>query len=280
MSSILADSANSMSKTVENIQQSLVKKAEDVANVSLSMNRMMEELLIGAIQVDYTHKKLELKPSSETFISAGFNVLINVTNNSPIPVNDVQITIHSGFGSGDKDGQFYHQRKGGRTVLTLKDKALLSGQTAAATIFKCLDLPIEPEIVKTMLRIRSPGTGNELFSTQEFHVKPLDTMYLYFIDKVSGNARRLKPLSGPVTVDLNQMRQLFSVPPTVGIKPGNVFATGNYIETTERLELGLVVKDIAKDLLTATCEWCAAGTALQLPQSKIQALVEQVSIKI
>ncbi|KAJ2741478.1 hypothetical protein GGI20_005161 [Coemansia sp. BCRC 34301] len=87
----LASTAQTMSASLQNMQQALIGNMQQAAQMTMSMNMMMEELVKRAVQVGVHAERLLLAPASAATASSNIPryscaLRVTVRNKSPIPL--------------------------------------------------------------------------------------------------------------------------------------------------------------------------------------------------
>ncbi|KAJ2858630.1 hypothetical protein J3B02_000009 [Coemansia erecta] len=269
----LSDTAQTLGASVQAMQQVLLGNMRQAAQMTLSMNQMMEELVKRAI-----HVSVVSQPSQQM---GSCTLLLKVTNRSPIPLS--QLTTKLWF------IQHQHEDQDAR-VLTVKciddpdlektsllggyvEKSLLlageaveeqpfisgSRQTALAS-----GLASESSVVvetewpvqitgKIAVEFASPGTGSTLAVSHRFGVHIWQLMPCSYQDaKPSSNI--IVDGSAPVSISIEHARSIFKVPPTSGVAIGALFKMGSGNEY-----LALRVESISEDSGTAQCVWLSSS---------------------
>ncbi|KAJ2225313.1 hypothetical protein H4R99_002989 [Coemansia sp. RSA 1722] len=285
----LSDTAETLGASVQAMQQVLLGNMRQAAQMTLSMNQMMEELVKRAI-----HVSVICQPSTQT---GTCNLLLRVDNRSPIPL--IQLTTKLWF---TRHGQ--ERETGGLTVTCVDDdvdleKSLLGGSVKNSMVLldeAALDeqpfvtgtyrntlasglvseslVAVETEwpvqiAGKIAVEFVSPGTGNTLSVSHRFGLQVRQLMPCWFEQECSSVAANPESLS--IGINIEKARSIFEVPPTRGICVGSVFKMGSDSEY-----LALRIDSISDDCKTASCAWLSSSDNTRL-NALIPVLTEEFS---
>ncbi|KAI8319269.1 hypothetical protein GQ54DRAFT_299472 [Martensiomyces pterosporus] len=287
----LSDTAQNIGASLQAMQGALISNMQQAAQMTMSMNMMMEELVKRALQISVIACPLEQEESGSPRYQTVLD--IKVRNRSPIPLVDMAVKLHFAPVSPlacpvnlslnavpqSNSGTRAQTAGSGRGQLVFSDVAktldeqrckddspfaestptvLASGAEAAAQVALGIDA-LEQLSSQISVEFVSPGTGKSLVVTQRFGIRLLNLVGCRFVS--AAGVKELEQLDevpgvDAISVDVRSMRELFAVPPADGVGVGSVFV----LNIDEAAQLGLRVHGIAADALTAQCTWVAAGS--------------------
>ncbi|KAJ1731083.1 hypothetical protein LPJ61_002708 [Coemansia biformis] len=295
----LSDAAQTIGLSLQVMQRALVGNMEQAAQLTLSMNRMMEELVKRSVHVGVFARRSSEAPRDATGYRTGLAVTIK--NGSPVPLQGAHVKLWfaprrsqlahpiqaqlalaedcaCGIALGPSSGGLSDDGCGPESepfVQTTQGVDLASGATAEALAVLSVDA-LEQLSGRIAVEFPSPGTGQLLRVEHRFgiHLLQLTTGSFIRADAATDTAA-LVPVDGarPVDVELGGARDLFAVPPADGIGHGCVLAVG-----VGGSLLGLRVRDVHADAPTATCEWVAAAGALPELLELVPRLAEELRV--
>ncbi|KAJ1957095.1 hypothetical protein GGI12_005121 [Dipsacomyces acuminosporus] len=287
----LSDAAQNIGASLQAMQGALISNMQQAAQMTVSMNMMMEELVKRALQISvmakrYSQSTEEPEPAQYQTILA-----VKVRNRSPIPLvnmavklqltpisqlthpvsillkpahpvsdgsDDIQLVFKDASKALDGDGDF---------LLAESAPTNLASGAAAST---CVSLEVDVlEQLNGQISVEfiSPGTGKTLAVVQKFGIRLLNLIDCHFVNTDDSKAQlelAEMPDADTTRVDVKYMREVFSVPPVDGIGAGSTFV----LSINKQTQLALQVQEISSDSQSATCKWMAkAATPPETPAS-------------
>ncbi|KAJ2809504.1 hypothetical protein H4R20_000005 [Coemansia guatemalensis] len=292
----LSDTAQTIGASLQAMQTVLVGNMQQAAQMTLSMNKMMEELVKRSLQISVFADK----PSNSTESSVyRIKLRVAASNKSPIPLQSAHVKLwfwpQQELGEGNIQMKVASIQKDGanmtfeETIGELPEKyddetpfiQTLSGVCVASGATTEAELELEIDKLQQLngciaLEFSSPGTGQQLSVSHRFGIHLLQFADCFFArDQSALEDAELATVSGtlPVTVDIARMRTLFRVPPVDGIDIGCLL-----VIRTHEILFALRVAAVLPGARTATCEWLATKrTAESDSQELMQRLVEELS---
>ncbi|KAJ2084009.1 hypothetical protein H4R24_000357 [Coemansia sp. RSA 988] len=289
----LSDTAQTIGASLQAMQTVLVGNMQQAAQMTLSMNNMMEELVKRSVQVSvFAHKPSDFADTRGYRI----NLQISVSNKSPIPLQNAHIRLwfcprqelyKKGVNMVSKQKDDSHMVFE-QSVAQLPDKfedalpfiQTVDGFCVASGATTETELELDIDVLHQLngrisLEFSSPGTGHQLSVSHRFGIHLLQLVECFFVRDQSALEEAglaVVPDSLSVKVDLARMRSLFRVPPADGVGIGCLLCV-----RTHEILLGLRVIAVVENARTASCEWLATTAATSAKQELIQHLTEELS---
>ncbi|KAI7832114.1 hypothetical protein BX661DRAFT_169935 [Kickxella alabastrina] len=277
-SSSLSATAQTLGSSIQAMQQALVGNLHQAAQMTLSMNLMMEELVKRAIQIT-VH-------ATATAPCFACSLRITVRNRSPIPLVQMATELHFAPSNGAKTGGFTaecereRERKDGdgdgdgelgimgeqvdkdQVVMRgVRLRPLASGEAAHAIVRLGAHVPARIR-GRISVAFTSPGTGKPLSVQHAFGIRALQLIDCHFLaanNTDSSTAMVALDSMEPVHVDIARVREVFAVPPALGVAAGCLLMLGT------AGGLGLVVRSVSADSRSAECHWVGTAAATSSP---------------
>ncbi|KAJ2319525.1 hypothetical protein IWW51_004848 [Coemansia sp. RSA 2702] len=275
----LSSTAQTIGSSLQAMQQALVGNMQQAAQMTLSMNQMMEELVKRSVQ---------LRVFAERAAAARTTTLrVTVHNRSPIPLQQARVKLW--FGARQPRDQPIRLKVGGAGApddvlvfehivkqlpaefadedapFTATEQAVNIGSGASAEASVAVEVGTLGQLNgRIAVEFVSPGTGQLLAVGHRFGIHLLQLLDCSFahdqaaVQPANGGLHPL-PDAQPIEVDIGRVRTQFSVPPAQGISPGCLL-----VLSTKSNQLALHIISIADDAQTATCKWMASGPAPDL----------------
>ncbi|KAI9499898.1 hypothetical protein BX070DRAFT_255614 [Coemansia spiralis] len=304
----LSNSTEAIGSSLQTMQKALVGNIQQVAQLTLSMNMMMEELVKKAVRIGVFAAKPTRNPENSSYSTA---LCISVTNNSPIPLVNMAAKLRFALRFDAADGEqeiklsSAPSRKSEPSEPSEQKKELLfseqstrlnrrniedenafmeqqskpmnlgSGGSAEATLTLSADtlLQLDGQILVEFL---SPGTGSLLAVNHRFgiHIMHLLGNQCWFCsakdvaDKLKGQAEAFLPAESTSSFDID----LSYMRRAFSVPPANGIEKGSIFvfSISSSFIFGLRVLDIVNDSSIATCEWItmAAENTRPLPEKQ------------
>ncbi|PIA18266.1 hypothetical protein COEREDRAFT_13837 [Coemansia reversa NRRL 1564] len=287
----LSNTAETIGASLQAMQTVLVGNMQQAAQMTLSMNKMMEELVKRSVQVSvFAHKRSNISGYQ-------INLRIAISNRSPIPLQNAHVRL---WFCPRQILDKYHIRM--RVVNKKDNVVMLFKQSIGDLPDKCdgmsftqtereicvdsgstteTELELEIDRLQQLngriaLEFISPGTGQQLSVSHRFGIHLLQLADCFFARNQSTlEDAELSVVSDtlPVNVDIARMRSIFGVPPADGIDIGCLL-----VVRTHEFLLALRVVTVLPNARTAICEWLATTPTVHSDtQDLIQHLVEELS---
>ncbi|KAJ2355050.1 hypothetical protein IWW50_001791 [Coemansia erecta] len=291
----LSDTAQTIGGSLQAMQRALVGNMQQAAQMTLSMNKMMEELVRRSVQVSVFARRPEAGHKMGTILQ------LAIHNRSPIPLQHTRVKLwfgsrHAGGGpirmrvANARDGSegLAFGRVDGELPAALADAGepfaeterpvdIGSGATAETEVL------VEPGVLaqingRIAVEFVSPGTGRVLSVGYRFGIHLLqliDCSFAHDESAVSAEAGELCAVADAqsVEVDVGRARATFAVPPADGVSIGSLLVMRAEGET-----LALRVDRVSEDAQTAICEWITAQSGSDLLAVR-QQLAEELGPK-
>ncbi|KAJ1891501.1 hypothetical protein LPJ66_006884 [Kickxella alabastrina] len=255
------------------MQQALVGNLHQAAQMTLSMNLMMEELVKRAIQIT-VHATATATATAPCFACS---LRITVRNRSPIPLVQMATELHFTPSNGAKTGGFTAERghedgegelgvmgeQVGKDQVVMRGvrlRPLASGETAHAIVRLGAHVPARIR-GRISVAFTSPGTGKPLSVQHDFGIRALQLIDCHFLAANNTDSTAMVALASvePVHVDIARVREVFAVPPALGVAAGCLLMLGT------AGGLGLVVRSVSADSCSAECHWVGTAAATSSP---------------
>ncbi|KAJ2157917.1 hypothetical protein GGF46_004153 [Coemansia sp. RSA 552] len=282
----LSDTAQTIGASLQTMQQALVGNMQQAAQMTLSMNKMMEELVRRSVQVGVYAQRTTAEGAKGSAARYYTGLRIEVKNQSPIPLQNMQVKLWfsarhghdkspqlklapeldsaDGLGLGPVTAALPCQADHDREpfVQSLDGILLHSGASAKSALAVELDT-LDQLNGRISVEFVSPGTGQTLSIGHKFGIHLTQLIDARSSGSSSNDVAEnsMSPVDIPTfKVDLARLRRLFDVPPTDGIDQNAQL--GISLGDTE---LALQVKDThscADGSYIATCAWLAPASEL------------------
>ncbi|KAJ2720248.1 hypothetical protein GGI07_004720 [Coemansia sp. Benny D115] len=273
----LADTAQVIGASVQAMQQVLLGNLQQAAQMTLSMNQMMEELVKRAIRTTVIAKH---SPKQQNHY--GCQLLVAITNHSPVPLAEPSVQLrlscrHNSDGAVDAIAKVDTERnelgfvdshgammdKEQPFVVTAqRHKPLMPGQRAESQLLLQLARPLQvPGSIE--LSFVSPGTGRPLVVSHRFGIQCMQLLPHRTVLAAGKQNDSLVPLEGQdvFAVDLVRVRELFALPPARGIATDDVLVLAASPLPVDKQDgdieplLALQVCAVSPNMCCATCRW-------------------------
>ncbi|KAJ2499188.1 hypothetical protein GGH96_003702 [Coemansia sp. RSA 1972] len=288
----LSDTAQTIGGSLQAMQQALVGNMQQAAQMTLSMNKMMEELVKRSVQVSVFAQR------SKASHGIGTHLRLAIHNRSPIPLlqtrvklwfcarqqqdqsSSVQLCVRDMVK--DTSGGLVFGQTDGELLAGLADEGAPFTQTEQTTEVRNgatveTEVTVEVDALVQMngriaVEFLSPGTGQLLTVSHRFGIHLLQLLDCSFANKksaLSAPYSELQVITGDsrITVDIVRARAAFAVPPADGIGTDCMFVMRSKDST-----LALRVICILEDTHGVLCNFVASD-----PESNLTAMRLQLS---
>ncbi|KAJ2144159.1 hypothetical protein IW136_001443 [Coemansia sp. RSA 678] len=285
----LSDTAQTIGGSLQAMQQALVGNMQQAAQMTLSMNKMMEELVKRSVQVSVFAQR------SEASRGVGTHLRLAIHNRSPIPLLQTRVKLWFCARQQDQDssvqlcirdvvkdtnGGLVFGQTHGELLAGLVDKGVPFAQTEQTTevgngATAKTEVAVDVDALVQMngriaVEFLSPGTGQLLTVSHRFGIHLLQLLDCSFTNKksaLSAPHNELQAITGDshITVDISQARAAFAVPPADGIETDCMFVMRSKGST-----LALRVIRILEDANGVLCEFVASDPESDLTAMRLQ----------
>ncbi|KAJ2662711.1 hypothetical protein IW148_002796 [Coemansia sp. RSA 1199] len=287
----LSNTAQTIGGSLQAMQQALVGNMQQAAQMTLSMNKMMEELVKRSVQVSVFAQR------SEASRGVGTHLRLAIHNRSPIPLlqtrvklwfcarqqqeqgSSVQLRVRD-VAAKDTTGGFVFGQTDGELLAGLVDEGAPFAQTERTTEVGNgatveTEVAVEVDALVQMngriaVEFLSPGTGQILTVSHRFGIHLLQLLDCSFAGKKSALLTPYNELhaitSDPrISIDIARARAAFAVPPADGIEPDCMFVMRSKDNT-----LALRVICILEDTHDVLCDFVASDPESDLAAMRLQ----------